>query len=408
MGRETHFLTADRPWRTAVVCLAAVLTFVVAGPAAARERDRSPSAEELWRTYPLHSRGPTAMPEEPAAAPAARAVAVDDGDGGPPSGLFVLPIIAAAGGAAALLWLRRRRRDAPSEDSAAPVAKPAVPALRRTSPPLFASTAGALGAGGPRPVQATAARRSDPRRPDSGPAGAGAPASEVPEGGIAAPAAIAPAATALPPDPASVWVAEAAWNEADGHAWFHVVARDPDGLRESTVAESARFDWPPSEATGVQTLTAAAERLESALLAAGWTPLPPGSAWYAKRFAWEARTGATEPATAAPPSEPRGADAAPAQASCEIEWGTALVNSRFQAVVHDPGSRRGRPVGVSAAKWFFMSDPDPALPEVHAALRRLADTLEAAGWEPAGRGRHWYSERFAWRGAGPAPEVNSR
>jgi hypothetical protein len=88
---------------------------------------------------------------------------------------------------------------------------------------------------------------------------------------------------------------------------------------------------------------------------------------------------------------------------CEIEWGTALVNSRFQVVVHERGSRRGRAVGASAAKWFFMSEPDGALPEVRTEMRRLADAVEAAGWEPAGRGAHWYSERFAWRREGPPP-----
>jgi hypothetical protein len=51
-----------------------------------------------------------------------------------------------------------------------------------------------------------------------------------------------------------------------------------------------------------------------------------------------------------------------------------------------------------------MSEPDGALPAVRTELRRLADALVAVGWEPAGRGTHWYSERFSWRGDGSPPE----
>jgi len=37
----------------------------------------------------------------------------------------------------------------------------------------------------------------------------------------------------------------------------------------------------------VRTLSDAGERLEAAVLAAGWRALPPGDAWYAERFAWQ-------------------------------------------------------------------------------------------------------------------------
>jgi hypothetical protein len=51
-----------------------------------------------------------------------------------------------------------------------------------------------------------------------------------------------------------------------------------------------------------------------------------------------------------------------------------------------------------------MSEPDPVLPDVRTELRHLADAVERAGWEPAGSGRHWYAERFAWRRAEPPPD----
>jgi hypothetical protein len=34
----------------------------------------------------------------------------------------------------------------------------------------------------------------------------------------------------------------------------------------------------------------------------------------------------------------------------------------------------------------------------------VVEALEAAGWEHIGRGRHWYEQRFVWRGSGePQP-----
>ena len=36
-------------------------------------------------------------------------------------------------------------------------------------------------------------------------------------------------------------------------------------------------------------------------------------------------------------------------------------------------------------------------------VRRLADHLIEAGWEPVGRGRHWYELRFVWRHDGAPP-----
>ena len=84
-----------------------------------------------------------------------------------------------------------------------------------------------------------------------------------------------------------VWRTEIEWCAMGGEAYFRAVARPTEGSEEVVVAESARLPWPPSGAAAAPALTTAAEELENGLLAAGWRPLPPGDAWYAKRFAWE-------------------------------------------------------------------------------------------------------------------------
>ena len=64
-----------------------------------------------------------------------------------------------------------------------------------------------------------------------------------------------------------------------------MLAADAEGTAV-TIAESVPLDWPPSGPKSVQAMSRAADELEVAMLAAGWEPLPPGEAWYAKRFAW--------------------------------------------------------------------------------------------------------------------------
>ena len=82
------------------------------------------------------------------------------------------------------------------------------------------------------------------------------------------------------------WSAEIEWRATDGGARFHVIARQDEGDETLAVAESAPLEWPPKSAEAVSAMTAAADDLESRLVAAGWTPLAPGDAWYARRFAW--------------------------------------------------------------------------------------------------------------------------
>ena len=198
----------------------------------------------------------------------------------------------------------------------------------------------------------------------------------------------------------------------------------------------------PPDAKAVQALREAAEALETSLLTAGWTPLPAGSAWYAKRFAWAAEAAAEEtppersaPPRAAPRSVAPSAERAPLEPvsalpqaaaapgagrfernidwppdteelwRCEIRWHAGYVNSCFDAIAHEPGRKRGTTVGRSAAfKWLMKENPDPRVPSYPAQVRRLADALRAAGWEPCGRGRRWYEIRFLWRSGGAPPD----
>jgi hypothetical protein len=404
MGRDARSLTVTGPWRAAALGILALLALALAlaagQPAAAQDRHPPPSAEELWDSYPLHpagesrsageaqgSRTPVAAAEDQsstrgAGAPASPATA--DGGGLPPALVVLVVLIVAAAAAGLLLWTRRRRV-APSGDAPVPE-DPAVAPRARTPARLLVPTVGAAAAGatwggarGPDLVQARGMRS------DRG------SATPEPRGALAG-------ASAAPPDPARPWTAEVEWFEARRQAGFRVVARAADGANASTVAESATFEWPPAESRAVQALTAAAEELEAGLLAAGWAPMPPGDAWYAKRFAWTGVQLAPDPVVE--PVSPKPGT----PWWCEIEWRTAVVSSRFHVVAHGPDRRRGSTVASSPGKWFLMSEPDPVLPDVRAELRHLADAVERAGWESAGIGVHWYAERFAWRREEPPPD----
>jgi hypothetical protein len=177
---------------------------------------------------------------------------------------------------------------------------------------------------------------------------------------------------------------EIEWCPVGGEACFRAVARPPEGSAAVIVAESTRVPWPPDTA-GVSAMTAAAEELETRLVAAGWRPLPPGDAWYAKRFAWEA---------VAPPRDAEGRfkrraawpESTQRLWRCEVDLDARSGDTRFRAVVSRPGDRHRRTIGTS--------------PE----LRDLAAALLAVGWESAGAGADWYSERFVWRGEGSPPD----
>jgi hypothetical protein len=101
---------------------------------------------------------------------------------------------------------------------------------------------------------------------------------------------------ASPPDRHRTWRAVIEWRDTEDGPRFDVIARADDDGREVTIAHSDPLNWPPKRPESVQALTDAAEALEATLLVAGWRPLPPGSAWYAKRFI-------AEPSAASAPSD---------------------------------------------------------------------------------------------------------
>jgi hypothetical protein len=187
----------------------------------------------------------------------------------------------------------------------------------------------------------------------------------------------------------------------DGRARFCLVARpyaDPDDV---VIAQSPPLEWPPTGPESMRALVRAVEELERRAGEPGWSALPAGSAWYAKRFRWDPAASERDPE-----DRPFGrAPAWPAEASdrwrCEVRWDAGWVESRFRAVAYVPGARRGRAVAASAPlKWQLMRRPDPGSSEHRAALGVLTDALEAAGWTPAGAGASWYARRFSWRSKG--------
>jgi hypothetical protein len=209
--------------------VAALLLIALALPlatASAQERTPTPSAKELWNSYPLQT-SPT--PQAPAAQPArSTPVPPPRAQGGAPLVPLLLLGVALGLAAAAAPELRRRRRAA---------------------------------------ATATPAPEPDPARP---------------RGAIE------------PPNPHRAWTAAIEWHET----CFRVTTRPP-GEHGRVLAESEPLAWPPADPAAVQALREAMERLEAALLSAGWRALPPGREWYAKRFAWE-------PAGARRPARPRG------------------------------------------------------------------------------------------------------
>jgi hypothetical protein len=233
-----------------------------------------------------------------------------------------------------------------------------------------------------------------------------------------------------PPDPAGAWTAEIEWGRADGQAGFRASAWQGASADPVLLAESPPLDWPPSGPDSVAALTSAVRMLEASLLAAGWRPLDPGRAWYAKRLAWEPAP--DEPAAhedaprlrlvpPAPEPVPETAAARPAGPlartppwpedarelwRCEITWNAGWSESRFEAVVYRPKGRRGRAIGASSpARWLLMRQPDEAAPETRQAMKHLVAALVAAGWSPAGFGLSWYSRRFLWRRDGSPPDA---
>jgi len=387
--------------------------------AGAQDGRPSPSAEELWNSYPLDpspERGaePPAV-SSPAAGPgSARPTgrAPERSDGGSPIALLtVLAFVAVLGGLALLGF--RRLRDIRSQAAAAPLASrpgngaPVLSASAATPGKHENGPRGphAAGARGTKDPAATSPQDQVPPREPAGPA-APAAAADVPAGHAPQPEPdVSGSAAAVPADMHRTWMAEIEWRRTDAESRFCVCARAARGEPGTVLAESGPLEWPPTSATSVQALAAAAEKLEASLVAAGWRALPPGSKWYAKRFSWEPVSGES---TNSPAAQQHGSGRFARRPPwpedtrelwrCEIEWEAHSVNSRFRAAVYPPGGRRRRAIGASAAfKSPQNGEPDPHTAEYRAEVRGLTAALEAGGWERAGQGADWFSERFVWR-----------
>ncbi len=384
---------APRTTRAATArLLAALLACLVLGvPAGAAQQGGAPSADELWRHYPLApKRSASTAPRPAAAAPtpmpavATPRPARDDGGSSTAALLGALTLLILT--ATAFLALQRRRARAPATEPAQ------QPPRRR-----------------PEPAQQTPRRR---------PAGAVSlfydPPEDVPVTDAEPPPRTRREPEAMrPPDPDVPWTAEIGWERGPGRCRFIVVAAIGEYDEREPLARSAWLGWPPSARSPVSALAEAVAELEQALLSAGWEPLHRGDAWYAKRFSWtpalaeplgpiidlptSADNAELEP-FAAPrrfvraPEWPDGTDR---RWRCEIRWDAASTHARFRAVALAPDGG-DRTVGHSAS----VSSPFTG----DEAVSSLERALLAAGWERAGRGAEWYAQRFVWRGDGAPPE----
>ena len=352
--------------------------------AAAQDRTPTPSASELWEAYPLQQ-DPTATAEatvrptsarQPVTGGSARtasAPARAPDDDGMPFVLIAATGLAALGGA---FLVRRRRFARPPATLAMPLravaATTAAMSERSRQPRLTALAGEGGGRDGP----------GDEERP---------------------------AQDLRPPDPAQAWTAELEWRGDGDGPRFCVTARPDGDGPEVRIAVSAPIEWPPPDAVSVQRLRRTVARMEAAVHEAGWAPLPPGEAWYAKRFAWTPVAGSVSEPEPAPsrrlfepqPPWPQGSEQL---WRCEIRWRAGYVNSRFAVVARKPGRRATTTVSSSKTfKWLIMGDPDPPSPEFRNAVESLDEQIMAAGWEPAGFGRDWWELRYVWRGDGPPP-----
>jgi hypothetical protein len=300
---RSHGMTAHTSWgrleaparKTGVVtaiCLVAWVALLPVHDGAAQEPSRSPSPKRVSKASPA---APTAEPRaRPNAAASSAANArteqrpVDAGREGGSGAVFavVLSVLIAAGGIVRFLGIGRRRGSKPPAE-AAPVT-PSPVDIREASPALWH---GASAGSSRRATAADGTPGGTQQHGDEGWDAAGYHphsrngAAPVAAGEPARTAAVdAAAPEGSPPDHRLAWTAEIEWRQLDGGSRFCAIARGPETVM---LAESPPLEWPPSGAAAVLATTSAAQELAATLENRGWKPLPPGSAWYAKRFAWE-------------------------------------------------------------------------------------------------------------------------
>ena len=241
--------------------LALLLTAALAAPAPAlaRDPDRTQRGTELWDAYPLRAAKGTAAPAPPDRATGAASTQMAAAPSDDVERLVLACVFALLAGGIASWLVSLRGPRARVTSMGATAARPDPAPARSSAPELWLH-----GAGAPAPA------------PPPEPAAVATP-----------PRAARPPGAPAPPEPGRAWAAEIDWHLAEGASQFCVAARPVDGGGPITLAASALLEWPPRGARSVQALTDAVRALETRLVAVGWTPLPRGSAWYAKRFTWQ-------------------------------------------------------------------------------------------------------------------------
>ena len=235
----THVRARATRVQVGVLLVLACIALPSPQPTVAQDRTPTPSAKELWESYPLDP-SPTRSAEAPAISSPAGARSIRrPPDGAParseqavPIALLALVAFVAALGVMALPMVRRRR-EVQRQPSRAPAAQGNNGHVSQLDTEVL----------GTAPV--------------------------------------------VPPDLDCKWIATIEWRHTDPESRFCVFARAAVGEPAIVIADSDPLEWPPTDPTAVRALGAAAAKLETSLVAAGWKALPPGSEWYAKRFSWE-------------------------------------------------------------------------------------------------------------------------
>lgn len=253
--------------RAGALLLSVCVALLSPPPSFAQDRTPTPSAQELWETYPLHPSPTRGANASAVASPAGSGASGRPPDSAPARSARAVPwvplALVAFGAALAVIALPGlRRRRVLAEPPASPTGYPSA---------------------------ATSAGDQRAQSPDGH--------VSQPDPGVSGPAAL------VPPDLHRAWVATIEWRHTDSESRFCVLAQAGDGVPATVIADSGPLEWPPGDQTAVQALGGAAATLEASLVAAGWKALPPGSEWYAKRFSWEPV--AEEPTPAQPRRSPR-------------------------------------------------------------------------------------------------------
>jgi hypothetical protein len=276
--------------------------------------------------------------------------------------------------------LHRRRRLARREQLLAATASVEERPRAVAPPPAPAPEPPAVAAPAPQPVELA------PPAPE--------PAPEPPAPRAPAPRVVKPPAAPVPPPPAPPRRQKPAAAPPRRKAPLRVSSDPPTPAAEVPLAKAPEVPraQPAAEPPPTPPLAEAPEALHAR------EAVPPS---------------AEAPGPQAPPAGPgrRFARVAPWPEeaddmwTCELDWKAGYRKSYFRAMATGPGDDKRHALAESApVRWALMGEPEPPTPELALRVRGLVEALESAGWQHIGRGRHWYEQRFLWRGSGePQP-----